>query len=183
MIINESDFEKRIKNPLNLLNKERNIDPDKKNAMSLFIKPAVVKKIETPKFVPSFPRPVENKATEESIDDEKQSSALSHVPSVAVNEIRADDILRDVDANIKLAQVHGKALDLMQGAMGILETKMPGMKADRIPGLVASLGKVITDIRKEQSERNKSSINENVHYHFYCPEPKKLEQYEVIEVG
>jgi Sec-independent protein translocase protein TatA len=57
------------------------------------------------------------------------------------------------------------------------------MKADRIPGLVASLGKVITDIRKEQSERNKSSINENVHYHFYCPEPKKLEQYEVIEVG
>lgn len=179
MLINEDDFQRRINNPMNLLNKKGD---RKHGALSIFIKPSEV--VEEKKFTPAFPLLKEDKVETEAVNKESLENIQEAMAVVErkEREIRTDDILKDADANIRLAAVHSKALDIMHTAMHQLEEKMPEMKADKIPMIVSTLGKVITDIRKEQAERNKNQANENVHFHFYCPEPKKLDQYEVIEV-
>ena len=188
MLISQSEAERRINNPLNLLTKLRSgLKPKARSAMDLFVRPAseeqdkqnelksqvvvqevcqVTTQVEVPTFNP-FP------------DSATEQTEIS-INSPSVSELMGDDI----DADIELAKTHNKALKLMSTAMDTLGANIDHIKKDKLPTVISSLGRVVTDIRKERSEREKNQRQgENVHYHFYCPTQRKVDEYKVIEVA
>lgn len=189
MIINSADAERRINNPLNLMMKIKSGElgrSARKSPMDLFIKPSDnndqleshedTKEIhpeEAIAVIPSFSSPFGDSPAEDS-------------SGISIDQpIKADDLLLDADVDIELAKAHNKALSLMGTAMRTLENKLDGVKADKLPTVITSLGKVVSDIRRERVEREKANERPgaNVHYHFYCPTQRKVDEYEVIEVA
>ena len=184
MLIDENEASKRLNNPLNLINRMKSgmLSNNKKNdAMSLFVK---VK--EESVVLPS-----------DRVEIHSFSSPLSPIqrslPVVipATNETTesspsSDDLIKDSESRIKLAVVEGSAIDLLTTSLVALKRKVDSgdIKTSSIPSVISASSKVITEIRKERLEREKNkSETESVHYHFYCPEPRKIETYDVIEVG
>jgi len=177
MLIDEKEVEKRLNNPLNLLNRMREgLTSPKKDAMSLFVPNGSREKErvevsfsrEIPKEIPNLPQVVPSKVTSPLPSD-------SSFSSLDVN---------DADAKIKLALAHDSALDLLTGSISYLKKKVDKeeIKVSSIPSIISSASRVITDIRKERLERDKNKGNENIHYHFYCPTQRKIGDYEVIDV-
>lgn len=131
------------------------------------------------------------------IEDRKETSVSVQVPFInpfpkvpvptktPIDIIKTEDLIDDSDSKIKLALAHDTALSLLTTGLGRLKNGMDNgnIEDKKIPHILATTSKIITDIRKERLEREKNNKgDQNVHYHFYCPEQKKLEQYEVIDV-
>lgn len=169
MLIDEAELEKRLNNPLNLLNRMRVglVAPEKKSGMDLFIKKE------------SIP----NDTTIVKID--KAPRAIIPLPPSANEVPSSDDLIKDADAQIKLSIAHDNALDLLTSSINMLKSKVENndIKTSSIPSVMASASKVVSEIRKERLEREKNNKNENVHYHFYCPTQRKIDEYEIIEVA
>lgn len=199
MLINNENAERRLKNPLNLINRERS--ERKTNAMSLFIRPSVSEekktniKIENKLMVP--PRVESEEIVENSISSSLSLALekVTHNPTL-INPTPApvesenipspiDNLINNADSTIELASAHNKAITLMGKAMGKLEKKLDEdvVPAKMLPSIISGLGKVVTDIRKEQNDRNNRDKNETTIIHFYCPEQRKVNEYEVIDVG
>lgn len=183
MLINNDEVERRLNNPLNLLNRVKvGLSAPKKDAMSLFVpnggnKETVTKVVESERIEVSFnPFPKNNAPTSFPVVPPKITSPLPE-------DFSADHV-NDSDAKIKLAVAHDDALDLLTASIASLKRKVDDneIKASSIPSIITSASRVITDIRKERLEREKDRGNENIHFHFYCPTQKTLEQYETIEV-
>lgn len=114
---------------------------------------------------------------------------------VSFNEPKAKEIIplpefssegiNDSDTKIKLALAHDNALDLLTKSINYLRTRLDSndVKVSAVPGIMISSNKVISDIRKERLEREKARTGENIHYHFYCPNQRKIDEYEVIDVS
>lgn len=171
MLIDETEVEKRLNNPLNLMNRMRDgLSPAKKEAMSLFVNKG---KKEEERVEVSFSR---------------SSSNLAVVPPKITTPLPDDSFssseINDSDAKIKLAIAHDSALDLLTNSINSLKNKLGNneIKASSIPSIITSASRVITDIRKERLERDKNKGSENVHYHFYCPTQRSISEYEVVEV-
>lgn len=178
MLINESEVEKRLNNPLNLLNRMKSglTSQVKKDAMSLFVKKEEKEeKEERPDF--EF-----NKVSPEVISTNTPAKVTTPLPSSSPS---SDDLIDDNDSKIKLAIAHDSALDLLTNSLNSLNLKVRDneIKASSMPSIISSASRVITDIRKERLEREKGKESENVHYHFYCPIQKSISDYEVIEVA
>lgn len=94
-----------------------------------------------------------------------------------------DQLINDADARISIATAHDKAVDLMNSAVDQLRIRLDEIKADKLPSVIAAASKMVTDIRREKLEADKNSERQNVHFHFYTPEQKRIEQYEIIDVG
>lgn len=177
MLINEEELNRRLNNPLNLINSMRNGNGKKRDSLSLFIKPSVEEKFQSP--------------FQQKDADSQSSVALiptAMTPAESINSSNSqtpstDDLIDDADGAIKLAQVHNESLEVMGLAVNRLKDNIQNVNVKQLPSIVSGLSKVVTDIRKERSERDKERSTETVHYHFYCPEQKKLEQFEVIDVG
>lgn len=161
-LINEEEVNKRLNSPLNLINKMRNgMKPDRKNAMSLFVRPT----LDVPKEV------VVKKVREVP------------VASVEQKKLETSDVVDDADTKIKLALAHDNALKLTNKAIETLTNKLDDVSADKIPSVISAANKVVESIRKERIEKDKNYRNDqHVHHHFYMPEQRKIEEYEVIEV-
>lgn len=181
MLIKDDDVSKRLNNPLNLINRMRvGLTPPKRNAMDLFTRK-------------DGGVPANNPSVSNGVTNGNSSLPATVIPASVVTTGNkateqtpsSDDIIDDADGKIKLATAHNKALDLLNTSLDKLHSKVTNdqVKASSIPSIVASASKVITDIRKERVEREKNKPNENVHYHFYCPTQRKVEEYEVIEVN
>lgn len=104
-----------------------------------------------------------------------EQSNSSQSPSV-------DDLIDNTDGKIKLAKVHNTALEVMHTALEELKIMVPSASVKQLPSILATASRVVTDIRKERIEANKTSKDREVHYHFYTPERKKLSDFEVIDV-
>ena len=96
--------------------------------------------------------------------------------------IRTDDLIEDPDNKIKLATAHNNALDLLNSAVIQLKTDLTNVDSTKLPGVITAASKVVESIRKERLEVHKTGRDKEVHHHFYMPEQKKIEQYEVIDV-
>lgn len=126
-------------------------------------------------------RATSRKNPEESKDSKELSSNSGDLDHTQQSPT-IDDLLDNSDGKIKLATVYNGALALMKDTIQELQVRVPELKADKLPAILAAASKVVTDIRRERIEANKSKGDREVHYHFYTPERKKLSDYEVIDV-
>lgn len=201
MIVSNDNAESRIHNPMNLMNRMQELRSAKQKqnpAMSLFgvrrssnneneivvkteVKEEVVElkqdntsiAVVTPVFINPFKKLALDTSdrileTEEKIESDKQ--------------LTTDDLISDPDNKIKLASAHNDALDLLNSAVKELKIKLSDVSASKLPGVITAASKVVESIRKERLEIHKSGKDKEVHHHFYMPELKKIEQYEVIDV-
>jgi hypothetical protein len=93
-----------------------------------------------------------------------------------------DELVENSESQIKLGLAHDHALDLLQRSVDILSAKLDDVKADKLPSVISAASKVVESIRKERLEVSKSGKDREVHYHFYTPEQRKMDSYEIIEV-
>lgn len=187
MIVNDKDAVRRLNSPLNLINKlKEGSNGSRKSAMSLFIPPRTaapeiklepleslikVEKVEVPKPQVAFFNPFEKQHQPQELPAEIP------IPS------KLEDILENSEAQIQLGLAHDKALKLLNRSVGMLETKLDDIKADRLPQVVTAASKVVESIRRERNEASKNNKDREVHYHFYVPQQKKISDFEVIDVG
>lgn len=162
MLIKEDEVSKRLNNPLNLINQMKGsaLKKDKNNAMSIFIKPDTHK--------------LEQRENKEEAGD--FSSGLE-------TDVTSDELIPDSEAKMKLALAHDKALEVMTRAIDVAGLKLDDIKAAQLPGVIVAMSKVVGNIRAERIERDKVNKGNDVHLHFYCPEQKKIDSYEVIDVA
>ena len=172
MLIKEDEVSKRLNNPLNLINqlKNRKMNDKKNEAMALFIPSPAVSKVFNP-----FGKTEMNESA-------GVSPPLNHSQTPA-DEANSENLIPDNDAKIKLALAHDRALKVMTDAINIAGLKLDDIKADKLPGVIVAMSKVVGNIRAERIERDKANKGNDVHLHFYCPEQRSVEDYKVIDVA
>lgn len=186
MIINEKDAQSRLNSPGNLMNKLKSLSTTgakRQNAMGLFgigkEKKAEEKTSETA-FNPFNDKEVKTESSA-SVSLALPASLPKPTPT-NVDMTTLDNILEDNEAQINLGLAHDNALKLLNNSVAMMATKLDDVRADRLPGVIASASKVVESIRKERSEAHKSGKDKEIHYHFYTPEQRKVSEYEVIDV-
>lgn len=172
MLIKEEESDKRLNNPLNLINRLKSgMSPIAKkgnNAMSLFKPQGVDPSLISPSLVTPIYPPI-TPLVIDSTEDKPVSS---------------DDLLDDADSKIKLALAHDDALGLLTASIASLKGKVEAneVKASSLPAIIGSASKVVSEIRRERLEREKTNKGQDVHLHFYCPTQRKVDDYQVIDV-
>jgi hypothetical protein len=177
MIIKDKDAAARLSSPMNLINRLAATKGSSKNsAMSLFgigrqtTSEKIIDevKIAFNPFKSEFPQP------------------LADIPSIAPTQIVEQpalaDILENHESQIKLGLAHDRALDLLNRSTEMLLTKLDDVSASKLPAVISAASKTVEGIRRERNESAKNNKDREVHYHFYTPEQKKLDSYEVIDV-
>jgi hypothetical protein len=178
MILSDDDLKKRMTNPMNLLNKPKgNISSARENAMSLFIKPSLSKVEE--KKDSSVPVPA---LTPANSPFEPAKTQEIPVKESAI-EIGTDELIEDADARINLAAAHNNAIAVMNTAIGRVKNGIEDIDVRKLPGVITAMSRVVSEIQKTKLEHEKINKGTEVFHHFYMPEQKKIESYEVIEVS
>jgi hypothetical protein len=164
MIVSDADAILRLNSPLNLINKlKTHVSKDKKDAMELFTGPP-------------------QKVVMSSVND-LSVAANAGEPHPAENmQINLDTILANNESQIKLGLAHDKSLGLLSRAVDMLDAKLDEVSASKLPATIIAASKVVESIRKERLESLRTQKDREVHYHFYTPDQRKLQDYEVIEV-
>ncbi len=156
MIISDEKALERLGSVDNLMNRLKNLNHQPRG-ISLFV-PA-------------------NKQTEEvNIVPMDSEDSNKNNPSI-------DDLINNVDQRLQIATAHDNAVALMDTAIKELTLRLPEIKADKLPSVITAASRMVTDIRREKLESDKVNANRNVHHHFYIPEQRKIEHYDVIDVG
>lgn len=133
-------------------------------------------------YKPAFVNPFERK---ESIDT-KAEEVESNKDRVEekTQEPKLDDLISNGETQIRLAQAHDNALGVLNRALGVLETKLDDMKPESLPSAINATAKVVDAIQRQRIDSAKNAGNRgNVHLHFYTPTPRRVEEYQVVEVG
>jgi len=180
MILSDDDLKKRMTNPMNLLNKPKgNISSARENAMSLFIKPSLSKVEE--KKDSSVPVPA---LTPAKLISPFESLKQEEIPAKeSALEIGTDELIEDADARINLAAAHNNAIAVMNTAIGRVKNGIEDIDVRKLPGVITAMSRVVSEIQKTKLEHEKINKGTEVFHHFYMPEQKKIEAYEVIEVS
>ena len=162
MIISDKSAIEKLNSPKNLINSLKN--SSKNNAMSLFIGKSKDDKIEVKKefFNPFI------QVKKEEVKEEEESPRL-------------DNLIENNETQVKLSLAHDEALKLVNNSISLLSSKLDDIRADKLPSVITAAGKIVESIRKERSESNKNGKSSEVHHHFYMPQQRKLEDYEVVE--
>jgi hypothetical protein len=194
MILSDKAAAARLASPNNLMNRLSSLKSgDRKSAMSLFIPPkithettgvdinAVTKQVEKVKttFNP-FNEAKELKKTE--APKQELTPAIptqTNIPEAPPIE----DLIENSESQIKLALAYKSASSLLNNSLAALTEKLDEVKAEKLPGVIAAASKVVEQIRRERIDLAKANKNQDVHYHFYTPQQKKLSEYKVIDVG
>lgn len=160
MLVSNESALKRLNSPDNLMVRLKALS-NKKAELSLFIGNSKQN----------------NHNTEEAVTaDEEDETDKSAKPTI-------DKLIDNADAQIKLATAHDKGLKLLNTAIEHLSAKLDDVKAEKLPGVITAASKVVSEIRRERNEANKNGNGQQVHHHFYLPEQKKLEDYDIIDVA
>jgi hypothetical protein len=197
MIISTDSADKRLKSSNNLMNRLSELRSVKKSshAMDIF----------TNKSNKAVPTASSIQASQESPEANvepfaRQQDAKSFAPfeepttkknptveglALAVREQipRLEDLVSNSTEQVKLGLAHDTALRILQESMEHLHTRLQDVKADKLTQVISVTSKVVEGIRRERIEVKKNQgVDKEVHYHFYTPEQKKIEDYEVIDV-
>lgn len=171
MIINDKEAAARLNSPMNLINRLRRDNGNKNNAMSLFgigLRPQEKKD----EIIKSSFNPFQQAKPEEK---------PAEVPS-AEPEPNIDTILKSNESQIKLSLAHDQALDLLNKSVAALSAKLDDVSAAKLPSVISAASKTVESIRRERAEASKNQKDHEIHYHFYTPQQKKVEDYEIIDV-
>lgn len=205
MIISDKDATSRLNSPLNLINRLRQNKPRNGSAMGIFTgnngkSSAVTSQLtsaeaETQTVPESHPtssqvdipeakaKPWFNPFTTSSDNLPAIIPATPASPTAEEPSPTLESILEDSESNIKLALAHNSAVELLSNSIELLSAKLDNVKADKLSGVITAATKTIESIRKERSEAAKTNKGKEVHYHFYTPIQKKLEDYgPILEV-
>jgi hypothetical protein len=197
MLVNDKDAVARLASPMNLMNRLSSAKNSRNSAMSLFgigcyaepgrkntatlatQKPAEEVKIT---FNPFQALPTKQSPVEQSKALQPLTASVFPQISTVSTEPLLSDILENHDSQIKLGLAHDKALELLNRSVDLLATKLDDVKADKLPSVISAASKTVESIRRERSEAFKNGKDKEVHYHFYTPIQKTIQQFEVIDV-
>ena len=185
MIIKDKDAAARLNSPMNLVNRLKNLSSSRKDAMGLFgvnrhkteippIRESGRKELETIELFNPF-QPKESSQVPATVPP------ISNLPEQSTTSL--DNILENHESQIKLGLAHDNALSLLNNSIKQLAEKLDDVRADRLPSVIAAASRTVESIRKERNEQLKNNKDTEVHYHFYTPEQRKIETYEVIDVA
>jgi hypothetical protein len=160
------------------MNKLKSMTNKPKNPMALF---GVGQKRESKPSHSSFEPAVVPAPIEKPKDEPKEEPKIVSLVKEAL-EPKIDEILDDSEAKIKLSLAHDRAVELLTDSVAILINKLDDVKADKLPAVIMAASRTVESIRKERLESIKNQTNKEVHFHFYTPEQKSVEDYPVIEV-
>ena len=186
MIVKDEDAIRRLSSPMNLINRLAATKGSSKNsAMSLFgIGKREKVDIQTEDRI--------NNKIDKQVESvrvsfnpfQSSNSQSSQVPEL-IRETSSpilDNILKDNESQIKLGLAHDRALDLLNLSTEMLLAKLDDVSASKLPAVISAASKTVEGIRRERNESAKNNKDREVHYHFYTPEQKKLDSYEIIDV-
>lgn len=176
MLINDKTAGARLASPNNLMNRLASLSASpRKSAMSLFIPTASA----LPTAFPKVDIAIKTPEKEKGVSFNPFSSASQESPAQPT-----DELVSNADEQINLALAHNKALGLLNSSLQSLTDKLDDVKAEKLPSVIAATSKVVESIRRERLEAVKSRAkNEEVHYHFYTPQQKKVSDYDVIDIS
>lgn len=178
MIINETDAIKRLSSPMNLMNRLRQTNNDKKgNAMALF---GIGKKTVAPQGSLQKKEPEAN--FNPFITPQTSSQVPAIIPPTENPSPTLSDILDNHDSQIKLGLAHDSALQLLSDSVAMLAGKLDDVRADKLPAVISAASKTVESIRRERNEAARVGKDKEVHYHFYTPQQKTVSDYQVIDV-
>lgn len=179
MLINDKTAGARLASPNNLMNRLASLSASpRKSAMSLFIPSASALPTATPAFA-KVDIAIKTPEKEKGVSFNPFSSASQESPAQPT-----DELVSNADEQINLALAHNKALGLLNSSLQSLADKLDDVKAEKLPSVIAATSKVVESIRRERLEATKSRAkNEEVHYHFYTPQQKKVSDYDVIDIS
>lgn len=201
MILNDNDALKRLNSSDNLMNKIKALPANngsRSAVMGLFglgrtntkpdtsiaaeSKPDIeATPITKPIEIPDFPKTTFTSPF-------KKAAPVETKPAIKTGEVlpptepKIDELIGNVNAQVKLAQAHDLALLTLNETLTTLRAKLDDLKPDKLAGVISATSKVVEGIRKERSEAAKSSKGQDVHYHFYTPVQKSVTDYEVKEI-
>lgn len=209
MIIKDEDAIKRLTSPLNLVNQLKSLSNNnnsngnkRQNAMSLFCgngNNGNGKREESRKEVMSSVESMQllrtadiNGQTNMSGTWQSDNGVEPHpsqntqlipltIPQEPISEL--DKIIENHDAQVKLGLAHNAALDLLSSSVELLKTNLGNVRSDKLPSVISAASKVVESIRKERNEAAKGGNNKDVHFHFYTPQQRKVEEYEIVDVN
>ena len=188
MIISDEEVERRLNSPSNLMNKLRSktsINPARKGMMELFTKRKQLEnELESKQSEPSGYLDISARIdTDINRDTDRNKSQIDgRVDIPTETPTTLDSLIQNHEAQIKLGLAHDKSLDLLTRSVNMLSEKLDDVNASRLPSVVMAASKVVESIRKERLESRKTDKDREVHYHFYTPQQKKVEDYTVIDV-
>jgi hypothetical protein len=197
MLINSNQADKRLASPMNLFNKIRRgeiqaspVLSSRKQAMSLFVRPASPEEPKVIEFNPFSSADNKQEVKEAEVIPEKQedlssNTLLSKLENLVnpIEQPSVDRLIENHDQQVKLALAHDNALSLLNKSVEMLDTKLDDIKADKLPAVISAASKVVEGIRKERLEQSKIGKDRDVHFHFYTPQQKSLDQFKTIEVS
>lgn len=94
-----------------------------------------------------------------------------------------DNLIANATEQIETASIEKKAVKILESALDELTIRLPDIRADKLPAIITSTSKMISDMRRDAVESVNKKRDANVHLHFYAPEQKKLADYDFIDVG
>lgn len=190
MLVSDKEALGRLGSPDNLMNRLRAGNSNgRKGAMNLF--GIGVKKDEHINNTPILKQVEELKpAVFQSPFSSKEETSLTISPSIptfnppeTADQPNTDDLVSNADNQIKLAHAHDKSLETLTLAVDMLKLKLDDIKPDKLPSVISATSKVVDQIQRQRIDASKSRQDRQVHFHFYTPTQKKMEDYQVIEVG
>ena len=180
MLVSDKEALERLGSPLNLMNRLSSAR-NKTNSMSVFgINNNHNNKIvreSTPAFNP-FQRQVSLENT--ALIPAPSSSPIS---SPEPKQPNLDDLVNNSNSQIKLGLAHDTALEVLVDAVKMMKMKLDDIKPDKLPSVISATGKVVDQIQRQRIDANKGRDSREVHFHFYTPTQKTMEDYNVIDVG
>lgn len=116
-------------------------------------------------------------------DHSVANQTLSESPDSKPQQPSINDLVGNADTQVKLGLAHDKALDTLVSAVDLMKMKLDDIKPDKLPSVIAATSKVVDQIQRQRIDSVRNKDKQEVHYHFYTPTQKKMEDYEVIDVG
>lgn len=180
MIVSDDDAISRLSSPLNLMNRLKSPSSNgRRDAMGLFGINNKDKEVRT-SFNP-FKRedpPEESTALVPAgkPEDNPPETPAEKPPSL-------DSLIDNADSQIKLASAHDEALGVLVDSVKMIKLKLDDIKPEKLPAVIAATSKVVDQIQRQRIDANKGQAGKSVHFHFYTPTQRKVEEYDVVEVG
>ena len=170
VIISDEEVEKRLNSPMNLMNRLKSSVKfgSRNNAMDLFTKRHQISEPQV-----SIPT--------ESITIVDHSAALE--TTIESSTTTLDKIIQNSESQIKLGLAYENSIDILNRSIAMMATKLDDVSANRLPSVIKTASDVVNSIRQERNDSRKGEKDREVHYHFYTPQQKKVEDYTVIEVA
>jgi hypothetical protein len=172
MILSDSDAIKRLSSPLNLINRLSARKTARSSAMNLFGMLSTEKKEVKTSF---------NIFDTNKLEPTKTETKTLQVISSDVHPT-VDTLINNHESQVKLGLAHDSALEVLNRSVTMLSTKLDEVRADKLPSVITAASKVVESIRKERSEASKNAKDRDVHFHFYTPQQKSINDYEVIDI-